>query len=228
MNNKEFRFQGLDAKTEFRLALILIFPSLIIMLGILYGSHILFPKIPFLMPLLMGAGLALGVSMIILKQLSNLIKDKEWIIKIQGDDLNLVFRKENFHVKFSDILMIKNMGNVGLRYLTIKTKNDVIKVRVGDTGLAPFSTQEDIDQLDAFVEYIKPYIDTNFNKKILKNAATPNIIPNFGVYVAKGEKIKYSIINKMKPWQVTLFILGTSVLVMILLMTGFLYYIDHK
>ncbi|AZA46779.1 hypothetical protein EG346_00455 [Chryseobacterium carnipullorum] len=216
MNNKEFRFQGLDAKTELKLALMLIFPSLMIMFGILYGSHILFPKISFLMPLLFGATTTVGISIIILKQLTNLVREKEWIINIDDKFLNLKFRGINHHIQLSDIKIIKNLGNIGLRYLTIKTKNNVIKIRVGNTGLAPFSKQKDIDELDAFVQYLKPYIDKHFNEKVLKNIVQPNIIPNFGVYVVKEEKIKYSIINRMKPWQVVVFILGILVLIMIL------------
>ncbi len=34
----------------------------------------------------------------------------------------------------TDIVMIKNMGNEGVRYLTIKTSDKFLKIRVGHTG----------------------------------------------------------------------------------------------
>lgn len=228
MNKKEFRFQGLDSKTELNLALKLIVPVLVIMIGILYGSSVIFPKLPFLISLFVASILALSISMFLLKKLSDRIRQKEWLIGVENDSVSIKFRDENYNFRLSDVKMIKNLGNVGLRYLTIKTDTDVIKIRVGNSGLAPFSTQADIDEVDAFVAYIKPFINEHFNTKILKNIANCEIMPNFGVYVVKGENIKYSVINKMKPWQVILFILGIGVLVMVLFMTGILYYIDNK
>ncbi|MCZ4244264.1 hypothetical protein [Pedobacter punctiformis] len=228
MRNTVFTFRGLDAKTELRLALLLIIPSLIIMLGTLYAINLIFPNGYFLSGLVFSATLTVAISTLILKQLVKKIRNNKWDIKIENEQLDIKFKDITYNLHFEDIKMIKNIGNAGLRYLTIKTKQEVIKIRVGNAAFAPFSTQEDIDELDAFVEFIKPYIDMHFNKKILKNIARPNIIPNFGVYVVKGEKIKYSLINKMTPVQVALFILGIGVLVMILFMNGLIYFIDNK
>lgn len=228
MKDREFTFQGLDFKTELRLALVLIIPGLCTMFGVLFGGEFLFPNISFLKSASFAIIMTIGVCMITLKQLSRLVKEKTWTINIKDNCFHITFRNLNYQFHASQIKMIKNMGNVGLRYLTIKTADQTVKIRVGNTGLAPFSSQKDIDELDSFVQYMKPHIVKNFNKKELRNIMYPAIIPNFGVYVVKGEKIKYSIINKMKPWQVILFILGIAGVVMILLMTGFFYYIDHK
>lgn len=228
MKKKEFIFQGLDAKTELKTALLLIVPALLIMFSILFISHIFFPDLYFLVPLVFAAMLTVSFSVLILKQLSKRIKDKNWTIKIEGEKIDIKFRDSHYSLNLSDIMIIKNLGQPGLRYLTIKTKNEAIKIRVGNTGLAPFSKEEDIEIVDSFIEYLKPYIAEKFNKKILKNIINNNIIPNFGVYVSKREKIKYSIINKMEPWQVMLFILGIGVLVMIFFMMGIIYYIDNK
>ncbi|SDJ91763.1 hypothetical protein [Chryseobacterium jejuense] len=228
MKDRVFSFQGLNFKTELRLALLLIIPGLCTMLGILFGGDLLFPNIHFLKSVAFASIMTIGVCMITLRQLSRLVKEKTWIINIKDNQFHITFRNLDYQFHASEIKMIKNLGNIGLRYLTIKTADNIIKIRVGDTGLAPFSSQKDIDELDAFVQYIKPYINKNFNKKELRNIINTTIIPNFGVYVVKGEKIKYSIINKMKPWQVIIFILGIAGGVMILLMTCFIYYIDHK
>ena len=225
MENKEFRFQGLDAKTEWKTALFLIIPALIIMFGVLYLSHIVIPKVFFLIPLVFAAFITVIISMIILKMISKRIKDKEWFVKINGNnEISIKYKDQQYNFGLKDIIMIKNMGNVGVRYLTIKTKNDILKIRVGNTGFAPFSQEKDITELDAFIGFIKPYLNENFNKKILKNAINTNIIPNFGIYVIKGEEIKYSILNKMKPWQVITMVLTFGVLIMILFFNIMEYY----
>lgn len=228
MKDRVFSFQGLDFKTELRLALVLIIPGLCIMLGVLFGGDLLFPNIHFLKSVAFASIMTIGVCMITLKQLSRFVKEKTWTINIKDNHFHITFRNLEYRFQASEIKMIKNLGNVGLRYLTIKTTDHTIRIRVGDTGLAPFSSQKDIDELDAFVQYMKPYINKNFNKKELRNIINTTVIPNFGVYIVKGEPIKYSIINKMKPWQVIVFILGIAGVVMTLLMTGFIYYIDHR
>lgn len=228
MEKKEFRFQGLDAETELRISLLLIIPSVIIMIVILYFSHVIFPGIFFLIPLILAAILTVSVSIILLRHLTKRINDKEWTIKVDnGQNVFIKFRNKEYNFGLKDILMIKNMGNVNIRYLTLKTNRDTIKIRVGNTGFAPFSTPEDIHELDSFVEFLKPYIEKNFNKKILKNAANPNIIPNFGVYIEKQQKIRYSLINKLKPWQIATLIVGTLMLIMFTLMKVLFYYFDN-
>lgn len=227
MEDKEFKFQGLDAKTELRIALLLVIPALMMMLGTLYLSHILFPNTFFLVPLVIAALITVLGSIIILKFMTNQIKDqdKEWIIRINGEEtMTARFRNRVYTFNMKDIVMIKNMGNEGVRYLTIKTEDQLLKIRVGNTGFAPFSSEEDIKKLDAFIDYIKPYINENFNTKVLKNAMNTNIIPNFGVFVRKGETIKYSIINRMKPWQVIAMILSIGIIIMILFFNIMEYY----
>ncbi len=225
MENKEFRFEGLDAKTEFKLALNLIFPALAVMIGTLVLTNMLFPKIHFLYPLLFAAFLTLVVCMFILKQLTKRVKGKEWLVEINNENVEIKF--QNLHCIFglAEIKMIKNLGNVGFRYLTIVTKKDSIKIRVGNTGLTPFSSDRDIEKLDEFVEYLTPYIRENFNQKELKNIINTNIFPNFGVYVVKGEKIKYSIINKMEPWQVLVYGTGLFLFILLLLFIGLIVFV---
>ena len=215
MKDKEFRFQGLDAKTEIRLALILIIPGLGTMLGVLFYGDLLFPGIHFLKSVSFASIMTLGVCLFIFKQLSRFIKEKEWVISIKDNNFHIRYRNLEYRFQASDIRMIKNLGNVGFRYLTIKTRTDTIKVRVGNTGMAPFSTQKDLDELDAFMEYMKPYIKRHFNQKELRNIIDTRVIPNFGVYVVKGDKIKYSILNKMEPWQVIVSFLGISAIILV-------------
>jgi len=227
MENKEFRFEGLDAKTELKLALSLILPGLTVMIGTLIVTNMLFPKIHFLYPSLFAASLTLSVCMLILKQLAKRVKDSEWVIVIHNGNLHIKFQNQHYNFSLTDMKRIKNLGSTGFRYLTIITDKDRIKIRVGNTGLTPFSSEKDIEQLDEFVKYLMPYIRENFNQKELKNIINTNIIPNFGVYVVKGEKINYSIINKMEPWQVFVFGIGLGLFILFLLMQVLFYYFDR-
>lgn len=215
MKDKEFRFQGLDAKTEIRLALMLIIPGLATMLGVLFCGDLLFPGMPFLKSVSFASIMTIEVCLFTFKQLSNFIKEKEWVISIKDDHFHISFRSLEYGFQISDLRMVKNLGNVGFRYLTLTTKTDTIKIRVGNTGMAPFSTQKDLDELDAFMEYMKPYIKEHFNQKELRNIIDTRVIPNFGVYVVKGDKIRYSILNKMEPWQVIAFFLGISAIILV-------------
>lgn len=227
MENKEFRFEGLVAKTELKLALSLIFPGLAVMIGTLILTNMLFPKTHFLYPLLFAAFLTLLVCVLILKQLTKRVKTKEWVVVINNESLNIKFQNLQYLFNLTDIKMIKNLGNAGFRYLTIVTTKDIIKIRVGNTGLTPFSSEKDIERLDEFVEYLMPYIRENFNQKELKNIINTNVFPNFGVYVVKGDTIKYSIINKMEPWQVFVFGIGLFFSILFSLMQVLFYYFDR-
>ena len=153
MENREFRFQGLDAKTELRLALNLIFPALFIMVGTLIITNMLFPKIYFLFRLLFAAFLTLAVSMFILKEMIQRIKNKMWVVKINNGNMEITFQSSKYNFPLSTIKMIKNLGEPGFRYLTIKTNNQIVKFRVGNTGLTPFSTDEDIKTIDDLVAH---------------------------------------------------------------------------
>jgi hypothetical protein len=196
MESKEFKFQGVDAKTEWKLGLMLLFPAFLIFISSTYIVSLLIPDIYFLSPLLAASGLTFMASMGILKLLSNAVKDKQWIVNVDGEILHISFKNHSCNMLLDDIRIIKNMGNSGFRYLTITAKNETIKIRVGNAVLVPFSTAEDIATIDAFIAYLKPYMDERFNKKILRNQINNNVFSNFGIYVAKTEKIKYSIINE--------------------------------
>lgn len=62
--------------------------------------------------------------------------------------------------------------------------------------------QEDVEEVDRFIEFLMPYIKKNFKKKDMNNILDPDVFPNYGEYYEKSEKIKYSFINKMEPWQI--------------------------
>ena len=221
---KEFRFKGVDLKTELILGFMLSIPLMIIVPGFFYLIHVLSEGSPVAGNLLWASSLILASSVLLLKFFTKRIKNRLWVIKAGETELDITFRDKHYSFSLSEIRIIKNLGGHGLRYLTIITKKEKVRIRVGDIALAPFSTQKDIEEVDAFVAYLKPYINRNFNKKRLKNKIFDEIFPNYGVYVVKSEKIKYSLINRMYPWQVVLLILSCVVLFLLLLIYGVFIY----
>jgi hypothetical protein len=227
MERKEFRFQGVDAGTELRLGLIMSIPALLIFISTAYGVSRFIPVAYFLAPVLAASGLTVAASIGILKLLSFTVKDKQWTVIAGGENLTLSFQKRTYNIPLDDIRIIKNMGNTGFRYLTIITRNETVKIRVGSTGFVPFSTAEDITAVDAFIAHLMPYIDKRFNRKILKNRFNNNVFPNFGIYVTKTEKIKYSFINKLQPWQVMICFGALGFILIMVLMAALINALDH-
>lgn len=220
MEDKEFRFQGIDARTELKLSALLVIPACCIMCGTLYLAYQFRPD-PLYSPIILGAVLTVAGSMMILKFMVGQIKemDRIWTIKVKDlERITVTFKDQVHHFGLMDITNVKNMGNTNVRYLTINTKELTLRIRVGSGGFAPFSSERDIMILDTFISYIMPYLTEHFHLKKLKNAMHPRIIPNFGVYVRKGEKIKYSLINKMYPWQVIAMIVFIGIIMMIIFM----------
>lgn len=144
---KNFTFQGIDAKYEWRLGLLSGIPAFFIFLGTLMVSHSTL-QLNFIISALIASGLTLTVVMLVLKQLSRLMKNKIWTALVDGENLKISFQNKIWEFQLSDIRILKNIGNVGFRYLTIITKTETIKIRVGNTGFVPFSTEEDIHILD--------------------------------------------------------------------------------
>lgn len=215
--NKVYRFKGVNSETEWRFGLLAAAPTLLVLLGCLFLFKEIF-NFHFILSFIIASVICVLMILFIIKKLSNQNKNLYWIISLANDDIDISFRDKNWKFQLKDIRIIKNMGNVGFRYLTIITKTDKIKIRVGNIALVPFSTDTDIIEVDNFIASLKPYIDENFNKKILKNRLDSNSIPNWGIFVDKKEKVKYSIINKMTPAQILIFFGISSFLMILLLM----------
>ncbi|MBV8326140.1 hypothetical protein [Chryseobacterium sp.] len=216
---KNFQFDGIDAKTEWKIGLILAVPALAVFFLVMYIGELYLPKSSFLYPVLLASFLTIIVSILILKLLSTTIKDKKWNINVDESMLEITYKNEKKLIPLKDIRSIKNLGNVGFRYLTITTPDENIRMRVGNTGFVPFSTQKDLEIIDAFVDYLNPFLEENFNKKELKNKLNTQVFPHYGVYVVKSEKIKYSMINRLKPWQIMIIFLCGGFLLLIVLFT---------
>jgi hypothetical protein len=168
MESKEFRFQGVDARTEWRLGLILFFPAALIFISFTYGVSRLMPTVHFFYSVVPAAGLTVVASTLMLKLLAHAVKDKQWIVNVEPERVRISYKNHASNIPLDAIRIIKNRGNTGFRYVTIITRNETIKMRVGSTGFVPFSAAEDVAAVDAFIAHLKPYIDEHFKENFKK------------------------------------------------------------
>ncbi|NML37214.1 hypothetical protein HHL17_08375 [Chitinophaga sp. G-6-1-13] len=229
IKQKEFRFQGLDYRTEIWLGLSIIPVLAAVLVGTFYLVRMIFPLDLLRIPRGIIIGIILGISFLSLKWMVKLVHNRTWIVNVDDDRLLLQFGKRRFDIPLGSIRRIENMGNVGFRYLSFVTQEGLtVRIRVGATAMTPFSTAEDVQTVDDFIRYLKPYIDKHFNKKVLRNKINQNPFPHYGVYVVKSDPLRYNLFEKMTPGQVILVIFTSGVVFLILLLQVLFYFIDKK
>lgn len=227
IEEKEFRFQGLDRRTEMRLSLMVIPIAVVIVGGVFVGMWVgfslNFDRLPVKLMTALIFGLVLAIFGLVVKRAPH----KEWVIRVVNNRLLITFGDKRFDIPLENLRRIENMGQQGFRYLTLVTQDgQQVRIRAGVTAMTPFSKEEDLHTVDQFIKYLKPYIDKHFNQKILKNKIVPSSFPNYGIYIVKSETIKYSFINKMTPGQVIIFGLALGLLFVFLMLQVLFYFID--
>lgn len=229
IKEKEFRFQGLDLKTEIWLGFALLPILVVVLLGLFYLINVFLPVNPLRVPRGLLIPAILGISILSMYWLAKLVRDKTWTVRVNADRLLIRFRKREFDIPLNSIREIKNMGSADFRYLTFFTKEGAaVRMRVGIGAMTPFSAKEDLQAVDEMMTCLRPYIDQHFNKKDLRNKIHQNLFPHYGVYVVKSEPLTYRWFEKMTPWQLVLLIFGGGVVFIVLLLQVLFYCIDHK
>jgi len=163
----EYNIKGVDLKTELIIGLsialfIIIFGQLVITL---YSSfnHVKFRNIPF--SVFLGGGLSgMAVGLIIAKVLGKNMSSV-WKIELRDNLLNISFKNREWKMRLDEISKLKIYGNPNFKYISIFKNNESIRMRIGNSGLTPFSTQDDLKQLDDFIKEIQPYFEKNYSKK---------------------------------------------------------------
>lgn len=163
----EYNIKGVDLKTELIIGFsivpfILLFGQLAVSL---YSSfkNVEFRNIPFF--IFLGGGLAgMAVGLIVAKILGKKMS-AIWEIQLKDELLNIKFKNRKWEIKLDEISKLKIYGNPNFKYLSIFYNNENIKMRIGNSGLTPFSTQDDLKQLDDFITEIQPYFEKNCLKK---------------------------------------------------------------
>lgn len=193
----DYTINGIDYKTEIRLGLTLG----IILLTLMGIAFFLMSRQERLPNLNIGifVGLVMAITVIYLKVSMKFIKYKVWEVHVADEHISFNYGNKITTFPLTDITMIKNLGNSTVfRYLSFITKNESVKMRVGDGGLTPFSGKDDVAKIDELIQKLMPYIDENFNIKGEKKIIlTQFCFKNMGVYVNKKEKIHYNLIEKM-------------------------------
>ncbi|SJZ97597.1 hypothetical protein SAMN04488128_102118 [Chitinophaga eiseniae] len=229
IKEKEFRFQGLDLKTEIRLGFALLPILVVVLLGLFYLLNVFLPVNPLQVPRGLIIPAILGISILSMYWLAKLVRDKTWTVRVNAERLLIRFRKQEFDIPLESIREINNMGSADFRYLTFYTKTGLsVRMRVGIGAMTPFSRKEDLQTVDEMMSCLKPYIDKHFNKKDLRNKIHQNLFPHYGVYLVKTEPLTYKWLEKRTPGQVMLIFLGAGVIILVLLLQVLFYYIDHK
>ncbi|WP_300675301.1 hypothetical protein [Soonwooa sp.] len=226
----DYTINGIDYKTEIRLGLTLGI-ILLTLMGIAFFLMSRQERIPNL-NIGIFVGLVMAITVIYLKISMKFIKCKVWEVHVADEHISFNYGNKITTFPLADITMIKNLGNSTVfRYLSFITKNESVKMRVGDGDLTPFSGKDDVAKIDELIQKLMPYIDKNFNIKGEKKIMlTQFSFKNMGVYVNKNEKIHYNLIEKMgfAYYAVGMFIcLFLFVAGMAFSLEIFTYYSDH-
>ncbi|WP_159479889.1 hypothetical protein [Chryseobacterium sp. 18068] len=165
--SKKYNIKGVDLKTELIIALSIIpFFLLFSVLSLfLYNrlTGVEFRNIPFYI-VLGGMILGIVIGLLFAKALAKKMNGV-WKIEEQGDTLEIVFKQQKWKIGLNNILKFKIFGNSNFKYISIFTADETIRMRIGNSGLTPFSAPEDLIHLDSFIKEIQPYFDKNYSKK---------------------------------------------------------------
>jgi len=169
-----YEFYGVDAKTEWRIGAIVGFCiilmmaiSFILVEGFIKFKHDIW-RIVFLA--IVGSGVAGGISLIlsrvvVIMEFLGKKYRKLWQLQKSGTMIEIKYNGLTNEIFLEDIIKVKIYGNLEFKYFTIKTQTKTVKIRVGNSGLTPFSRDGDVRILDSFIDTLKPYLNKNFAKK---------------------------------------------------------------
>ncbi|TWP30803.1 hypothetical protein ETU09_00110 [Apibacter muscae] len=164
---KEYKFYGVDFKTELKLAIIvglifiILWPAFIFFYYKLSGLEYLrwIPKSVFFGAMI----IALAIALISLHFLGKKFR-KLWLLQIKDKKILIEYNKKKKEINLDQIIKIIINGGSELRYFTIITSIEKIKIRLGTGVLAPFSKKKDLEEIDYFTKQLQPYLNQNFIK----------------------------------------------------------------
>lgn len=165
--NKKYKIVGVDLKTELIIGLSIIpFFLIFSVLTIWFYNNVTgieFRNIPFYIIL---GGMVLGISIgLLFAKILGRNLNSVWNIEVQPEVLLISFKDKKWMFQFNEISKFKIFGNPGFKYVSIFKNNESVRMRIGNSGLTPFSNQEDLKQLEDFIKEIQPYFEKNYSKK---------------------------------------------------------------
>ncbi len=170
IKSKQYEFGGVDFKTELLLGLMTGLVFILIWAGLVYtyysynnlDSVVRVPKRIFFGSMFLG----LLISLFSLKWVTKYLK-LQWKINMLKDYMSIIFKNYEYKILYNEITTMTLNGNNGIRYLTLKYNNEIIKMRIGTNRLMPFSKKEDIETLDIFWNELESFLPNKYvNKKL--------------------------------------------------------------
>ncbi|WP_407402934.1 hypothetical protein [Chryseobacterium sp.] len=178
--SKSYNIKGVDLKSELILGFSIL-PFIIIGSAIsVYTYHNVmhydYKNIPFTIVL---GGLIFGssIGLLIINFLGKKISST-WKIKFSDEDISIDFKNKKWRFTLNEVTKLKIYGIQNFKYVSFWLNNkDCIKLRIGNSGLTPFSDKEDLKILDNFLKDLLPYFENKYLKiDKLKKISPPGTI----------------------------------------------------
>ena len=178
--SKQYKIIGVDLKSELIIGFSIL--PFIVLGGILsiYLYHSIlqveYRIIPFY---IVFGGLLLGMSigLIFAKLLGKNLR-ATWYITLSNENLLVQFKDKEWNFSLEEVIKFKIYGNPNFKYISFWLNNEkTIKMRIGDSGLTPFSTKKDLVSLENFLNDVQKFFNSNYIKinKVKKISPTGTI-----------------------------------------------------
>lgn len=178
--NKRYNIRGVNLNSEILIGFSIIpFVLIIGITTILFYHNLMnidYKNIPFYIVLggmIIGMYIGIFFAKFLGKRISSI-----WEIKLTNNDLSIVFKEKKWRFNLDDISKLKIYGNQQFKYVSFfLLDNQRIKMRIGNTGLTPFSNKEDLQNLDLFLKDLQPYFEKEYQKiDKLKKLSPPGTV----------------------------------------------------
>ncbi|TWP25272.1 hypothetical protein ETU10_01160 [Apibacter muscae] len=159
---KEYKFYGVDFKTELKLGGICGVLILCLLTFIEIIFHQITPRVS-LYQRMINIFISLAITLLLIRFLGKKLR-KIWILQLKDKKILIEYNKKKKEINLDQIKKIIINGGSELRYFTIITSIEKIKIRLGTGALAPFSKKKDLEEIDCFTKQLQPYLNQNFIK----------------------------------------------------------------
>lgn len=175
------KIKGVDLKSELIIDFAIV-PFIIIIgfISIYFYHHLSgteYRNIPFYV-ILGGMIGGMTIGLLFVKYLGKKLSSY-WNIELLNNDISIEFKKRNWRFNLNEVSKLKIYGNKKFKYVSFWIDNrEPIRMRIGDSGLTPFSDKEDIEK---FINRLQAFCNNNYIKvdKVKKNIPFWNCKINF-------------------------------------------------
>lgn len=164
---EKFSIRGVDLKSEILIGLSII-PFILLMSFLVISSYhsltnIDYKNIPFYIVIggmILGMMIGLFFARLIGRKMSSY-----WNILLVNEDLSIEFKNQKWSFNLSEITKLKIYGNPNFKYVSFWINNKKpLRMRIGNSGLTPFSDKHDMGELEKFIDRIEIFYSLNYTK----------------------------------------------------------------